>query len=63
MQVLELWKSKHGADHPHTISAMKKLALTYKIQGRLAEVKRQELQESNQRKLKLGAVHLATLPD
>jgi hypothetical protein len=34
MQVMETRKTKHGEDHPDTLSSMANLASTYRIQGR-----------------------------
>jgi len=60
-RVMEICKTKLGADHPDTLSSMANLATTYRDQGRLKEAEKLEVQVIEISKTKLGADHPDTL--
>ena len=60
-QVLEVRKTKLGADHLDTLSSMRKLASTYRRQGRWSEAEKLGVQVMETSKTKLGADHPDTL--
>ena len=57
MQVMEISKTKLGADHPSTLTSMGNLASTYWKQGQWEEAEKLEVQAMEIRKMKLGADH------
>ncbi|XWW93928.1 hypothetical protein V2A60_001867 [Cordyceps javanica] len=61
IQVLEIRKTKLGADHPNTLASMANLVSIYKNKGRLREAEMLEMQVLEICKTKLGADHPDTL--
>jgi Tetratricopeptide repeat len=60
-QVMEARKRVLGEEHPETLSAMVKLALTYRSVGLWKEVEKLEIQVMEARKRTLGEEHPETL--
>ncbi|RYO93045.1 hypothetical protein DL762_001308 [Monosporascus cannonballus] len=60
-RVVEIRKTRLGADHPLTLRSMAKLASTYRKQGRWEKAEKLQIQVMEIRKTKLGADHLHTL--
>jgi hypothetical protein len=58
---METSKTKLGMDHPHTLTTMANLALTYKDQGRWNEAELLNVQVIGMSKAKLGEDHPQTL--
>ncbi|KAF1359506.1 HET-domain-containing protein [Lizonia empirigonia] len=61
VQVMEMSKTKLGADHPSTLASMGNLASTYRNQGRWDDAEKLEVQVIETSKTKLGADHPDTL--
>ncbi|RYP74071.1 hypothetical protein DL771_003260 [Monosporascus sp. 5C6A] len=61
VQVMEIRRTKLGADHPDTLMIMGNLASTYSGQGRWEEAEKLEVQVMETRRTKLGADHPDTL--
>jgi tetratricopeptide (TPR) repeat protein len=60
-RVIEMRKTKLGADHPYTLISMDNLALTYRKQGRCKKAEKLSMQVIETRTTKLGADHPDTL--
>ena len=60
-QVLDMRQKLLGAEHPHTLTSMSNLALTYLYQGKLNEAVQLNVQVLDMRKKLLGAEHSDTL--
>ncbi|KAL4946533.1 P-loop containing nucleoside triphosphate hydrolase protein [Aspergillus oleicola] len=61
VQVMEMSKTKLGADHPNTLASMGNLAATYMSQGRWDEAEQLLVQVMETSKTKLGVDHPDTL--
>ena len=61
MQVVAIWKTKLGEDHPDTLTSMANLALTYQHHSQWSEADALQLQMMASSKTKLGKDHPGTL--
>ncbi|KAJ5451405.1 hypothetical protein N7491_000587 [Penicillium cf. griseofulvum] len=61
VQVMEICKTKLGADHLDTLTSMSNLALTFWKQGRWEEAEKLQVQVIETSKIKLGVDHPDTL--